>query len=109
MEQVDHKLGDAFDVIDLTQEQIRKKGDGIVWNRHDDRMRFFKALAMNIADHVEFVRKPLSKKPTQIPTRIVDDLQHIMKVHGKEKFEQALKRLKYGRIPSNAQPETTGR
>lgn len=103
MEQVDHKLGDAFDVIDMTQEQIRKTGERIAWNKHDDRMKFFKALANNIADHVEFIRRPLSRKPVQTPTRIVDDLQHIMKVHGKEKFEQALKRLNYGRIPSHQQ------
>ena len=109
MEQVDQKLGDAFDVIDLTEEEVRRRQTRINWNLHSDRMAFFTALAKNIADHVEFIRRPVSRKPVHTPARVLDDLQHIMKVHGKEKFEQALKRLKYGRIPSNAQPETTGR
>lgn len=108
MEQVDQKLGDAFDVIDATQEQYLKRVGKIVWGDRESRMEFFRMLAANIADHAEFFRRPFTHRPIYKQARILDDLQHVMRIHGKQEFEKALNKLNYGRISSNGGPESTG-
>jgi hypothetical protein len=87
---IDEKYADAFDVIDLTQEEEMKARGRINWNSREDRMAFFSRLAAKIADHTTFIKKPGAKKTQQVNKRLKDDIQHLFKSYGKTQLEAAL-------------------
>lgn len=92
MEQIDSFV-DAFDLIDITQEEVLKNEKVLNWNKREDRFKFFQQLAHNLAKHATFYRAPGKRNKRNAVAMARFELRKLEAIYGKAVVEEAIKTL----------------